>query len=122
WIYRIATNLCIDRIRKKRPSYSLDAEVTDSEGNATDWNAMIPSDQATPENELILSETHHEVRKAVDVLPEKYRTAIVLRYFHDLSLAEISDILQVPVTTVKTRLHRGREVLRKKIGSSKWFE
>lgn len=113
WIYRIGTNLCIDRLRKRKPNYSLDAEV--SEGEGMDWYGMLPSDDPTPEEHFVLSETQESIRKAIDGMPDKYKSAIVLRYLHDLSLQEISDILEIPVTTVKTRVHRGREFLRKKM-------
>ncbi|WP_409343382.1 RNA polymerase sigma factor SigW [Paenibacillus sp. MBLB4367] len=113
WIYRIATNLCIDRLRKRKANYSLDAEMPDGEGS--DWYSLLPSDEATPESELILSETQHNIRKAIDSLPEKYKSVVILRYLHDMSLQEIGDVLDMPVTTVKTRVHRGREFLRKKL-------
>lgn len=113
WIYRIATNLCIDRLRKRKPNYSLDAEMPDSEGS--DWYSTLPSDQETPEEELVLSETQQQIRKAIETLPEKYKSVVILRYLHDMSLQEIGDVLQMPVTTVKTRVHRGREFLRKKL-------
>jgi len=48
-------------------------------------------------------------------LPEKYRTAIILKYMEELSLNEISEILDLPVGTVKTHIHRGREALRKRL-------
>lgn len=113
WIYRIATNLCIDRLRKRKPNYSLDAEMPDGEG--ADWYSMLPANQDTPEEETVLSETQHQIRKAIDTLPEKYKSVVILRYLHDLSLQEIGDVLKMPVTTVKTRVHRGREFLRKKL-------
>jgi RNA polymerase sigma-70 factor (ECF subfamily) len=113
WIYRIATNLCIDRLRKRKPSYSIDAEMTDGEG--TDWHAMLASNDAGPDEELILSETQQNIREAIQTLPDKYKTVVILRYLHDMSLQEISDVLEMPVTTVKTRVHRGREFLRKKL-------
>ncbi|MDB5054755.1 MAG: polymerase subunit sigma-24 [Bacilli bacterium] len=113
WIYRIATNLCIDRLRKRKANYSLDADMSDGEG--MDWHATLASEQAGPETELILSETQQHIRDAIETLPDKYKTVVVLRYLHDLSLQEISDVLDMPVTTVKTRVHRGREFLRKKL-------
>jgi RNA polymerase sigma-70 factor (ECF subfamily) len=113
WIYRIGTNLCIDRLRKRKASYSLDAEVNDSEGS--DWYSMLASNDRTPEGELLLSETQEQVRRAIDSLPEKYKSAVILRYLHDMSLQEISEVLDMPVTTVKTRVHRGREYLRERL-------
>jgi RNA polymerase sigma-70 factor, ECF subfamily len=113
WIYRISTNLCIDRLRKRRASYSLDADVSDGEG--TDWHAMLASEEPGPEGQLMLSETQRRIREAIDTLPEKYKSIVILRYLHDMSLQEIGDVLDMPVTTVKTRVHRGREFLRKRL-------
>jgi len=113
WIYRIATNLCIDRLRKRKATYSLDAESAEHEG--LDGYAVIPNDDRTPESEMLLSETQRIVRQAIETLPAKYKSVMVLRYLHDLSLQEIGEVLDMPVTTVKTRVHRGREFLRKKL-------
>lgn len=113
WIYRIATNLCIDRLRKRRQIYSLDAASTEHDG--LDGYSMMPSDERTPESELILSETQRIIREAIDTLPAKYKSVMVLRYLQDMSLQEISEVLDMPVTTVKTRVHRGREYMRKKL-------
>ncbi|WP_155987787.1 RNA polymerase sigma factor SigW [Gorillibacterium massiliense] len=113
WIYRIATNLCIDKLRKRKAVYSLDAEMPDGEGS--DWYSMLPGNEPTPENELLLTETQENIRNAIDTLPEKYKSVVVLRYIQDMSLQEIGDVLDMPVTTVKTRVHRGREFLRKKL-------
>lgn len=113
WIYRIATNLCIDRLRKRKPSYSLDAEMPEGEG--ADWYSLLASNQPTPEEDTLLTETQETIRKAIHTLPEKYKSVVVLRYLQDMSLQEIGDVLAMPVTTVKTRVHRGREFLRKKL-------
>ncbi|MNH88638.1 ECF RNA polymerase sigma factor SigW [compost metagenome] len=113
WIYRIATNLCIDRLRKRKPSYSLDAEMNDQEG--MDGYTLIPGDNRTPESEYLVSETRETIHSAIESLPAKYKSVMVLRYLQELSLQEISDVLGMPVTTVKTRVHRGREFLRKKL-------
>lgn len=112
WIYRIGTNLCIDRLRKRKPSYSLDAE-NDQEG--IDGYAVISSDDNTPESYLLISEMQQMVHEALESLPEKYKIVMTLRYLKDMSLQEISDVLNIPVTTIKTRVHRGREFLRKKL-------
>nr|WP_156283929.1 RNA polymerase sigma factor SigW [Paenibacillus sp. NEAU-GSW1] len=113
WIYRIATNLCIDRLRKRKPTYSLDAESSEHEG--LDGYSMIPSDNRTPESEMLLSETQRIIHEAIESLAPKYKTVMMLRYIQELSLQEISDVLDMPVTTIKTRVHRGREFLRKKL-------
>ncbi|WP_394327622.1 RNA polymerase sigma factor SigW [Paenibacillus macquariensis] len=113
WIYRIATNLCIDRLRKRKATYSLDADMNDQEG--LDGYSLIPSDDRTPESELMISETKQIIYDAIESLPAKYKSVMILRYLQDLSLQEISDVLGMPVTTIKTRVHRGRDFLRKKL-------
>jgi RNA polymerase sigma-70 factor, ECF subfamily len=110
WIFRIATNLCIDRIRKKKPDYYLDEEVAGTEG--LNMYSKIPSNAPRPEDELESLELQEIVQKEIVKLPEKYRSVIVLKYIEELSLNEISEILDLPLGTVKTRIHRGREALR----------
>ena len=117
WIYRIATNLCIDRLRKRKAVYSLDAEMPDQEGR--EYYTTLNSKDPTPEQQYVLSETQETIRRAIDSMPEKYKAVILLRYMHDMSLQEIGEALDMPVTTVKTRVHRGREYLRKKLEGQK---
>lgn len=111
WIYRIATNLCIDRLRKRRMTFSLDQEVAGTEG--LDLYSQTPVQQKTPEAEVVTLEIQQEVQQAMDQLPVKYKTIMILRYIEDLSLREVSEIVSLPVTTIKTRIHRGREALKK---------
>ncbi|WP_059171541.1 RNA polymerase sigma factor SigW [Bacillus sp. FJAT-27445] len=113
WLYRIATNLCIDRIRKKKPDYYLDAEMAGTEGLTL--YSRIPSDSPLPEKEVEMLELQEAIQGEIVKLPEKYRSVIVLKYIEELSLNEISEILDLPLGTVKTRIHRGREALRKQL-------
>jgi RNA polymerase sigma-70 factor (ECF subfamily) len=113
WLYRIATNLCIDRIRKKKPDYYLDAEVAGTEGLT--MYSQIPSKTSLPEDDVESLELQDTIQRAISKLPEKYRSVIVLKYIEELSLNEISEILDMPLGTVKTRIHRGRETLRKQL-------
>jgi RNA polymerase sigma-70 factor, ECF subfamily len=113
WLFRIATNLCIDRIRKKKPDYYLDAEVSGTDGLT--MYSQLASDSPLPENELESLELQESVQKEILKLPEKYRSVIVLKYIEELSLNEISEILELPLGTVKTRIHRGREALRQQL-------
>lgn len=110
WLYRIATNLCIDRIRKKKPDYYLDAEVSGTDGLT--MYSQIASDTTLPEDEVESLELQETIQREITKLPEKYRSVIVLKYIEELSLNEISEILDIPLGTVKTRIHRGREALR----------
>ncbi|CAG9623281.1 RNA polymerase sigma factor SigW [Sutcliffiella rhizosphaerae] len=113
WLYRIATNLTIDRIRKKKPDYYLDAEVAGTEGLT--MYSQVAADVALPEEEVESMELQGEIQRQILKLPDKYRSVIVLKYIDELSLLEISEILEIPVGTVKTRIHRGREALRQQL-------
>ena len=115
WLYRIGTNLCIDRIRKKKPDYYLDAEVAGTEG--LNMYSQIASKDELPEQEVLKMEMQDRVQYEISRLPDKYRAVIVLKYMEDLPLQEISDILEMPLGTVKTRIHRGREALRKQLSN-----
>ncbi|MHA6259236.1 RNA polymerase sigma factor SigW [Sporosarcina sp. CAU 1771] len=115
WLFRIATNLCIDRIRKKKPDYYLDANVPGTEG--LDMYSQIAADGELPEDEVERMETQERVQYEISKLPDKYRSVIVLRYIEELPLQEIGDILELPLGTVKTRVHRGRIALRKQMGN-----
>lgn len=115
WLFRIATNLCIDRIRKKKPDYHLDAELRGTEGLTL--YSQIPNEDMLPEEEILTMEVQERVQYEISRLPDKYRAAIVLKYMEELSLAEIGEILNLPIGTVKTRIHRGREALRKQLSN-----
>ena len=115
WLYRIATNLCIDRIRKKKRDYYLDAEVAGTEG--LDMYSQIASDEQLPEEAIEQMELQDRIQYEISRLPDKYRSVIVLKYIEELSLQEISEILDMPLGTVKTRIHRGREALRKQLNN-----
>ena len=113
WLFRIATNLTIDRLRKKKADYYLDAEIAGAEGITL--YSQLSTDEELPEEMVVNFEMQESVQKEMMQLPPKYRSAIVLKYMEDLSLKEISEILNIPVGTVKTRIHRGREALRKRL-------
>lgn len=111
WLFRIATNLTTDRLKKKKPDYYLDAEVAGAEGMT--MYTRIPANNNLPEDQVIGLELQDTVQKAIYRLAPEYRSAIVLKYMEDLSMSEISEIMQIPIGTVKTIIHRGRETLRK---------
>ncbi|WP_453992336.1 RNA polymerase sigma factor SigW [Bacillus nitroreducens] len=113
WLYRIATNLSIDRIRKKKPDYYLDAEIAGSDGLT--MYSQVAADAALPEDELETMELQEQIQAEILKLPEKYRSVIVLKYIEEFSLKEIGEILDLPIGTVKTRIHRGREALRNQL-------
>lgn len=113
WIYRIATNLTIDRLRKRKPDYYLDAEIKGTEG--LNMYSQIAASEQLPEDEVERLEFQNDIHQKILGLPPIYRSIIILRYLEEFSLSQISEILDIPLGTVKTRIHRGREALRKKL-------
>lgn len=107
WIMKILTNLYINnyrKIKREPETLSIDSE---------EWLAdTVASPENMEENMLenILSE---EVELALYQLPEEFRMAVVLSDIEDLSYQEIADVMGVPIGTVRSRIARGREMLRK---------
>ncbi len=115
WLFRIVTNLSIDRLRKKKPDFYLDQEIAGTEGLTL--VSQIAAAEELPEEFVIKHELQDWIHGEILCLPAKYRSAIILKYIEDLSLKEISEILDIPIATVKTRIHRGREALRKRLSN-----
>lgn len=113
WLYRIATNLTIDRLRKRKPDHFLEEKVRGTEGLT--MYSQLTSDDPLPEEEIERLELQNYIHTQILKLSTIYRSVIILRYIEEFSLKEISTILDIPLGTVKTRLHRGREALRKKL-------
>lgn len=110
WLFKIATNNCIDFIRKKRGStISLDQTLDDS-GSITPSNS-IRSDTLDPEMSLINQQKVKQLRDVVSKLKPRYRNLVELRYFQEFSYEEISAELKLPIGTVKAQLFRARELL-----------
>ena len=112
WLLRIVTNTFINEYqRRKRSREVLDA--ASAEQDATDGVLMHAeaSDRQSPERTLLDRSVSDDVQRALDSLPEDFRTAVVLCDVQGLSYKEIADIMQTPVGTVMSRLFRGRKLL-----------
>ncbi len=109
WLFRIATNNCIDFIRKKKlHTMSIDSMV-DEDGD--DRPLQIKSDTLNPEETSIKKQQSEQLKDIVDKLPNRYRILIQLRYFDELSYEEIAQQLDLPLGTVKAQLFRARDLL-----------
>jgi RNA polymerase sigma-70 factor (ECF subfamily) len=109
WLFRIATNNCIDFIRKKRLNVVSMDSMVDDEGD--DRPLQIRSDTLDPEEISIKKQQNEKLKDIVDKLPQRYRTLIILRYFDELSYEEIANQLDLPLGTVKAQLFRARDLL-----------
>ena len=100
WVLSVASHYCIDRLRRRRGQWlSLDEEPV---------AATLPSQNRGPEELALRAESRDEVQRLVDMLPAAYRVPLILRYWHDLSYAEIAEVMGLTVQAVKSRLHRAR--------------
>ena len=110
WLFKIATNNCIDFIRKKRASHvSLDQSMDGEDSLAP--SSMIQSDAPDPESSMIIKQKIKHMRNVVSKLKPRYRTLVELRYFKEYSYDEIAEELDIPIGTVKAHLFRARELL-----------
>ena len=109
WIYRIAVNLCIDEIRKKKIRKLIPLEfLTESKLEGEKKSGAV----ATAADELLRKEKEERIRAALDRLSPLHRTVILLREYQDLSYAEIAKTLRISQQAVKSRIFRAREELR----------
>jgi len=106
WLLSIAAHYCIDRIRRRKFSFiSLDQE------EEHDAPELPDAEAAKPEDEAVRREQQEQMQGAIRKLDSVDRAAIVLRYWHDCSEAEIAETLNLTVSAVKSRLHRARREL-----------
>jgi RNA polymerase sigma-70 factor, ECF subfamily len=114
WLYRIALNLCRDWIRRERRigfvQQPEDVDLTDLAA------AAEPSE--TIEDLVSRNDQVRAVERAMALLPEDQRTAIVLKEYHGLTFQEIADLMGCPLSTVKTRLYQGLTVLRRELAKN----
>jgi RNA polymerase sigma factor (sigma-70 family) len=110
WLFRIATNNCIDFIRKKKlDTFSISNSFKDDNGDSLDID--IKDSNLNPQEETIKSEKVEIIQAIVTKLPPKYQVLVKLRYFQELSYEEIAIEIDAPLGTVKAQLHRARELL-----------
>ena len=115
YIYRIATNLAISEIRKKkrRKLLSLTSFFQNDDNETQEFNP--PDGKSLPDEDLIETERNRTIEKAIATLPDKYRAPIVLREIQELSYEEIAHILGLGLGTTKSRISRARGLLREKL-------
>jgi RNA polymerase sigma-70 factor (ECF subfamily) len=109
WAYRIATNLCIDEFKKK--ARELEVSLEDNRLNqepsfrSGDRGINKISSNPSPEGKLIKEDLEEKIKDLVKSLPEKLKSVFILSEYQELSCREIAKILEIPVGTVKSRIH-----------------
>lgn len=105
WIYRIASNLCLDRLRARRPTVDI-----------ADWD--MATDDDTPEQSLARVEAHDGLHRALARLPERQRTAIALFHLDGMAAAEVAEAMEISIDALESLLRRGRRNLKDMLSSS----
>ncbi len=111
WVRRIATNLCVDHIRRRRTTM---AAVEASECSYRQ-ECEAAAGNEDPASIFMDAERSRIVHRAVDALPSEYRTVIILHHLEDMRVDEIAEALRIPAGTVKSRLSRARQALHRRL-------
>lgn len=118
WLYQIARNLCINRIRQRDRQRSLRIESLDQPRDSDEDQGLtreIPDWSSSPQIVLEEQELRQRILAAIEALPPDYREVVVLREFQNLSYNEIVEVTGLTLENVKTRLSRARGMLRRKL-------
>ncbi|MFZ5815753.1 MAG: RNA polymerase sigma factor [Bacillota bacterium] len=107
WLYRVAVNEAITILRRRKIKEELDP----APGLTRDQGA-VPARDWQPEEAALDSEERRLLHRAIGQLDPMHRSVVVLKYFHEFSDTEIAAVIGCPPGTVKSRLHRARELLR----------
>lgn len=111
WLFKIATNNCIDYLRKKKLStFSIDKDISTDDD---DYTFEIPDNERIPDKNILDTERKKILEEAIESLPSKYKSVILLRHKDEKDYEEIAKKLKLPLGTVKAHIFRGRELLNK---------
>jgi RNA polymerase sigma-70 factor (ECF subfamily) len=115
WLFTIARNLCLNELRRRarHPADSLDAPLADAEGG--EWLPGLAADAPGPVEITLRHELEARVEEAIQALPEKQRTALLLCRERDFSYEDISRVLGCSLTATKSLIHRARETLKRRL-------
>ena len=113
WLLRITTNLCLDELRRRKRYPSTSLEVHNSEGEEIESPSWLVDPGQSPERATEASEFWCEIKLVLSQLPWEFRIPIILVDIHGLNYFEATEVLNVPLGTVKSRLARGRQMMSK---------
>ena len=113
WLYQIAINLCRDRLRRRRTRATVSLDELEASG------PVLVEPRPGAHEVLVREDLAAAVRRAIEALPAEQREAVILKEYQGLTFLEISQALDVPVSTVKTRLYRGLGQLRLRLERQK---
>jgi len=109
WLFTILYHVFVSRKRR------IDSREVPAHEGEDGWSAYEAVGEADPEGRFYDSFLDDEITRAIDALPDEYRSAVILSDLQGLRYAEIAEVLRVPEGTVKSRLFRGRRILQRKL-------
>ena len=115
WLARIVMNEALGRLRKRRPTLELSAVNESAGANAQVIRFPNANPELDPETIMARREIHRLLERAIDELPEDFRTVLVARLVEGMSVEETAELLGILPETVKTRLYRARRLLRREM-------
>ncbi|QHW31063.1 sigma-70 family RNA polymerase sigma factor [Paenibacillus rhizovicinus] len=119
WIFHIGKNVCLDLLRRRKaPSLPLDQPVTAHSDQQLSLHEVIPHASLSPESEVIERELASTMAGMIEKLPEKYKTVVYQRYVLEMTMEDIGRANNIPVNTVKSRIHRGKDFMKKRWGKT----
>jgi RNA polymerase sigma factor (sigma-70 family) len=116
WLFQVARNRCLDELRRKRAIHFSELEVSSEEDSLSPL-AIMPDTHPLPDEMAERHDLQHKLRQAIDSLPPKFRSVVLLRYTSQLSFSEIGRVLNMPEATAKTYFQRSRPLLRAALAS-----
>jgi RNA polymerase sigma-70 factor, ECF subfamily len=111
WLYRIAANHCTSRLRKRPPGVHLSLDGSEE---GTEAGRLAAAE--CPEREFLRRESDHRVRNALDFLQPEQRIVVELKFFQEMTFEQIALVVEAPLSTVKSRLYHGLEILKIRLG------
>jgi RNA polymerase sigma-70 factor (ECF subfamily) len=116
WLYRVVTNTALGHVRRRKPTLSLDAALSESDGDTSFLESGVLADtRGSPEGLLVRAEQVDAVLRAIAELDMPQRVPLVLRELEGLSYEEVAEVLDVSVPALRSRLHRARVALLAKL-------
>jgi RNA polymerase sigma-70 factor (ECF subfamily) len=114
WFFRILSNLFVDRLRRKpkQTPLSLNQSMANADGD-DDFTLELPDEESNPEIQLMKDVVDERIQKALAAMPEEFRNAVLLCDVEGMSYEEIAQTMGTSIGTVRSRIHRGRLMLRK---------
>ncbi len=114
WFFRILSNLFVDKLRRKPKlaPISLDQPLPGNDGD-DDFTLELPDEEGDPQYQMLRDTMDERLQKALEIIPPDFRTAVLLCDVEGMSYEDIAEVMDTSIGTVRSRIHRGRLMLRK---------